>query len=688
MSRFLLFAGLGLFPTPVAAAVVAIPATDPAAIVVTGRGLRPSAGDIAYDVVTIDRQRLLESASGRLEDALRDVAGLQGFRRSDSRSANATSQSLTLRGLGGNASSRALLILDGVPQTDPFGGWISFPAYSTDRLASVRVTRGGGSGIWGPGALAGTVELDSAGFADLSRADGMVAYGSRNSLDARGSAVLGSASAYLVVGGAYARGDGFIPIVPEDRGPIDRPARYDQWSAAARAVIAVGSDSELQASLSGFRDARDRGLPNTDNRGKGVDASLRLVGKGSTAWSLLGYYQKHEFASQSASVNAARTLATLTNNQYSVPSRGWGGRAEIVPLSGPVTLELGADARRVRGETNELLTFVSGNPTRRRTAGGRSLTLGLFADATLTRGRLTANLSGRIDRWTITHGRFVERTIAGATVTDTPFADRHGWEPTGRAAVAIRTGGGVTVRAAAYRGWRLPTLNELYRPFRVGADATAANPLLKPETSVGIDGGIDVALTDGLKASATAFVERLDDAIANVTIARGPGTFPGVGFVSAAGSYRRRENLDHIGSRGLELGLDAHRGPFSAHLSYALVDARVHSSGIATPLNGLRPAQVARHNAAATIGWSGWHGIDLSLTGRAVSAQFDDDQNLRKLKGALTLDGHAAIALTHRLSLDLRAENIFDRRIETALSGDGILEIAAPRTLWIGLRLK
>src|SRR5690349_5121163 len=105
-------------------------AADSGSIIITGRGLRP--GEInGASVVTIEEKRLRQSASGRLEDVLRDVAGVQSFRRSDSRSSHATNQSITLRGLGGNASSRALLLVDGVPQADPFGGWVSFPAYST-----------------------------------------------------------------------------------------------------------------------------------------------------------------------------------------------------------------------------------------------------------------------------------------------------------------------------------------------------------------------------------------------------------------------------------------------------------------------------------------------------------------------------------------------------------------------------
>ncbi len=90
------------------------------------------AGDRALDVVTIDRNRITQNASQRLENVLADVAGLQQFRRSDSRSAHPTSQGITLRGLGGNASSRALLVLDGVPQADPFGGWVVFPPMRPD----------------------------------------------------------------------------------------------------------------------------------------------------------------------------------------------------------------------------------------------------------------------------------------------------------------------------------------------------------------------------------------------------------------------------------------------------------------------------------------------------------------------------------------------------------------------------
>jgi len=647
---------------------------DPDDIVVTGQGLAPPPGDAAYAVVEIPAARLAGAASGRLEDALRDVAGLAQFRRSDSRSAHPTSQGVTLRGLGGNASSRALLLLDGVPQADPFGGWVAFPAYLPIRLVSARVTRGGGSGYAGPGALAGTIELTSGGPADLGALQFVSAYGSRESLDASGVAAVALGGGFVTIAGQYARGGGFAPVVAEDRGPADRAAPYAQASLALRGVVDLGG-AELQASLSGFADRRDRGVAFTQVKSEGADASVRLVHRGRWGWSALAYLQTRGFASGFASVNAARDTATATLDQYNVPATGMGGRVEIAPpVGGGVTLRLGSDIRRVSGRTQERFTFVAGAPTRSRVAGGESVTLGAFADASYEAGPLTLGAGGRLDRWSIAHGSLRETALAGgAALTDTRFADRRGWEATGRIGAAYALGE-LTLRTAAYRGWRLPTLNELYRPFRAGADATAANAALDPERLTGIEAGLDWRPAPALTLRATAYWNRLSGAIANVTIADGPGIFPGVGFVSAAGVYRQRRNLPRLDARGVELDAHYATGRFRASASWAYVDSRI---------GALRPAQTARHHASVTLGWAG-----LSATARYIGPQYEDDQNLRRLQGAFTLDAIAALPVTRSLSIEARGENLADARVEAGISGPGVIERASPRTLWLGLRLR
>lgn len=669
--------------------LVAIPAlaqeSRPDDIVVTGHGLESLRSTVtATSTVTIDVSE--GNASGRMEDLLRTDAALAQFRRADARSAHPTAQGITMRGIGGTAASRVLLLIDGVPQADPFGGWMPFPAWMPDRFSRITLSPGGGSAYAGPGALAGVIEMDSGDPRSLDRLRLGLDYGSRNGVDARalGSARLGEGFASFA--GQYMRGDGFVPIAGEDRGPVDRPAPYEQASLALRGVVPIAAVTELQANMSGFRDRRDRGIDHTGIKSDGMDASLRLVGRGDWQWSALAWLQLRAFASGFASVDDARTTVAPTLDQYNVPSTGIGGRVEIEPpLGDAITLRLGADARRVSGETQELYTFVGGQPTRRREAGGSSLTLGGSADLRIDAGALRLQASGRIDHWRIADGRLVERPLAGgAALTDLAFPDRSGWEGTGQLGISGNVAGPLKLRLLGYRAWRLPTLNELYRPFRVGADAIAANPALAPERLWGAEAGADLAVGRGITFHATGYWNRLGGAIANVTLAQGPGTFPGVGFVSAAGFYRQRRNLDAIEVTGLELRAEIDRGEFHAYLGYLLADAHVHASGVAAPLDGLVPAQVARHSLSAGLGW---HRDDaaLSLAARYIAPQFEDDQNSRELADALTFDAVASWPVGGNFVVRGRAENIFDARVETAISGPGTIERASPRTLWLGV---
>lgn len=658
-------------------------------VIVTGRGLEEAQGEAVYGTVTIGRDRLDLSPSNRLEDVLRDVPGFQLFRRSDARSANPTSQGATLRALGGNASSRALLILDGVPQTDPFGGWISWPAYDPRRLGQVRVLRGGGSGAAGPGALAGTIELESAGPSDLRGLTASIAGGSRASID--GSAAMGIdlGSGFLSAGASYARGDGFVPIVEDQRGPADRASPYEQTSFALRAVAPVATDVEMQAGGLAFHDSRQRGTAFSDISTDGLDASIRLVGSGSLPWSALAYVQTRSFYNSFAAVSSRRSAANRTAEQYEVPSTGLGARGELRPRLGLVELRIGGDWRETSGVTRERFNFQNGVGTRGREGGGRTRTVGAFAEAGVETGPFVLSGGARIDRWWIEDGRLEEHIFATSQpITNTQFADRSGWEPTARGGISWRPIPDLTVRAAAYLGWRLPTLNELYRPFRVGPDATAANADLRPERLRGAEAGVEWRPLPEARIGVTLFANRLEDPIANVTLAQGPGVFPGVGFVSAAGEYRQRQNLEAIESRGVEIDSSIALGRFTLAAGYSFAEAGVVASGTAAPLDGLRPAQTPRHSAAATLAWSPSDGARASLSARYASEQFEDDLNRQTLGDALTFDAALLWPVSSNLSLEARAENLTDERVEAGIASDGSIEQASPRTLWIGLRIR
>ncbi len=666
--RTILLASTIFAATPAFAQDASDVADDSDTIVVIGTALPPPPGSAAYSTAEIDRDRLLADASGRIENALRDVADVQQFRRSDSRSANPSAQGVTLRGLGGNASSRALVLLDGVPVADPFFGYIPFNAVAPERLASARITRGGGTGAFGAGALTGTIELTSASPASLPALSARGLYGSGNASEVSVATAGPLGAGHVVLGGRYDRGDGFYTVPEATRGPNDVRARYANGSLSAQAVIPTGGESELQARALVFRDDRTLRYAGADSRSEGVDTSLRFVARGPWQFEALAYAQARNFAN--VVVSSTRFVPVL--DQRATPSTGLGGKIELRPPTGKaVTLRFGLDARQAEGELREnAISAFSGSITARRQAGGRNLTAGLFGEGDWTLGDLTLTGGARIDRYKITRGFFAEANAAGVPTIDQAYPDRAGWEPSVRTGLRYQVAPALALRSAAYTGFRLPTLNELYRPFTVFPVVTRANPALSPERLRGIEAGFDWAPREDVGVSITGFANRLEDAIANVTI--GP-------------NLRERQNIDAIVAYGVEFDVHAALGAFDLSASYAFSDAKVSATGAAAAIDGRPPAQSPRHAASATIGWN-HDAARASLTGRYVGRQFEDDLGANPLPAAFTLDGFASVPLSRRASLVARVENLFDAEVVTRRVGNDS-EIGAPRIVWLGLTI-
>jgi outer membrane receptor protein involved in Fe transport len=643
-------------------------------IIVTGRGLSDPPASPAYDVQTISAERLNSSASGRIEEALSSIAGFQQFRRSDSRSANPSAQGVTLRALGGNATSRSLVLFDGVPMADPFFGYIPFSAIAPERLAFAKVTRGGGAGAFGAGAIAGTIELTSADADALGLFSGTLLANDRGESELSATLAPRLGGGFAVVSGRWDRGQGFWTTPVSQRVPASTRAAYESWSASVRAAAPLAPDVELQFRGLAYDDARTLRFKGADSASSGQDASLRVVGRGRWQFDALAYVQARDFSNIVVSATSFRK----TLDQRRTPSTGLGGKLELRPPVGAAhVLRLGADWRSASGGLQEeAYSTVTGLVTARRRAGGRNSDLGLYIEDDLTIGRLVLTGGARGDHWTIRDGYFREANAAGAITTSTLFADRSGWNASLRGGGVLALGGGLSLRGSAYSGLRLPTLNELYRPFVVFPVTTRANALLANETLRGFEAGVDFAASDAIHLSLTAFDNRVKRAIANVTIATG---------------LRERRNVDAVHARGMELGAGLRFGTVSLDGSLAWSEALVEASGASLALDGKRPAQTPKLSASATLGWKprvgqflgGWQ---FSATLHHTSAQFEDDLETDLLPAATTLDAFAKVPLGGRFALILRGENLTGEQVITR-NQSGSIDLGNPRTLWAGLRI-
>lgn len=641
-----------------------------APIIVTGRGLGDTPATPAYRSSEIGRERIVSGASGRIEDVLLGVAGFQQFRRSDSRSANPSAQGVTLRALGGNATSRALVLLDGVPMAHPFFGYIPLSAIAPERLENVRITHGGGSGAFGAGAVSGTIELESAGPDTFGAWSASALVNQRGESEVSALAAPRLGAGYAVASLRWDRGQGFHTTPRDQRVAATSRAAFDGWSAALRAVAPLDSQTELQVGGLLFDDERTLRFKGADSTSSGQDASLRIVHRGAWQVDALGYVQARDFSN----VVISSTRFTPTLDQRATPSTGLGGKLELRPPTGEnLRFRLGADLRIARGRMEEeAFNAVSGARTAIRMAGGRTQDIGLYGEVDAMLGDLVLTGGARVDRWSVAGGYFTSQDGAGALVSSQRFDDRSGWKGSFRGGALWRSDGGLSLRAAAYSGLRQPTLNELYRPFVVFPVETRANADLGNERLEGFEAGLEFERGDALRLSLTAFDNRLKGAIANVTIGQ---------------NLRQRQNVDAIRAQGIEAAAHLRTGQWSLDGSLAWTDAEVRGSGPAAALDGKRPAQVPRLAASATLAWQPRDNWRIAATLRHVGHQFEDDLETDVLPAATTLDAYGEMPLAGTLALVLRGENLTGERVVTRNQA-GSIDLGAPRTLWIGLKLR
>ena len=651
-------------------------------IVVTAPRLPAAEGEAAFSVIRLDGDAL--DRSMRLDEALGRVPAVGLFRRTTSLTANPTTQGLSLRAIAPSGAGRALVALDGVPLNDPFGGWVIWAQVPPEGLSGVDVVRAGGTGPYGAGALTGSVllrERDTGGA-------WTAAVGERGSarLVASGTGDLGPLR--WVATAVHEQTDGHTPVRAPDAGAADRPLDLEASAASLRLDMPVG-DALVSGRVSAFEERRGSGVAGSDAAASGTVLSLTATRQPEAdlaGWRVQLWRRTSDLQNRFVATAPDRSSTSPANHQFRTPAIAWGLNAAWRLRRDGFETELGVDARQAEGETNERYRFMGGEFTRSRQAGGETAVAGVYAEASATRGPWLVTGGLRLDHWSASDGRRVERDLqTDARVLDEQPADQSGEVVSARLGVRRALSSEWSVRAAAYSAFRPATLNELHRPFRVGNDITEANAELVPEQLTGIEAGV-ARETDRLDLGATVFATRIEDAIVNVTIGAGPGVFPRAGFVPAGGVLRERQNAGTIEAVGLELEAEARlREGLTLRGALAATDARVDGGSQAPQLTGLRPAQAPIWSATAGLAWTPAADWTVSVDARWESRRFDDDLNSRVLDPALTASARLERRLSPGLTAWVEGVNLFDADVETAETGTGVVSYGPPRTLWIGL---
>lgn len=645
-------------------------------VVSATRAPRPAA-DLPTTVLVLGAEELARSPATTMDAALRTIPSFATLRRSTSLVADPSSQGLNLRGVAPSAVARALLLDDGVPVNDPFGGWVPWRAVPRLGLERVEVAPGGASALYGSFALGGVVALVPR---PIERAAARAeAYGGTHGT--RGAALwTGSRARWL--GGAleaeHAATDGYAVVAPWDRGPIDGRASARHTTVSARLLAEPAGGPRLTLGGAFFDEDQDGGTRYTRAAQRSVTARLGLAGRaGPVRLEAALYGGSRRFTQDRARVSADRSAESLAVSQE-VPSTDAGGWAVAsLPRLGAHALSAGIDLRRVEGTSRERLhpPEVSASSAVARSASGAQWTGGLFVQDAWSPGpALELAGAARVDLWRSEDGR-TSVTRAGGEVEGASHAARTRAVFSPRLAGRWSPSSAVTLRASAYRAFRAPTLNELYRSFQVGTVLTAPNPALESETLHGGEAGPELRLPGGVSLRATGFWNVLSDPMIIVTL---DAPLPD-------GATRQRVNLGRARVRGVEVdaGWSAAE-PLALSVAWTLTDARVTSAPGHPELVGRRLPHDPRHRVSARAVLEQARIGSAALELRWLSTAFEDDRNTLALPAYATVDLLAARPLAGGLEVFAALENALDRRYLVGRAG--VDTIGAPRTVRAGLR--
>jgi len=644
------------------------PASLVEAVTVTAsRGAIESATPEVASVITAET--LASTPAPMLDDQLKSVPGFSLFRRSSSRVANPTTQGVTMRGLSASGASRSLVLVDGVPLNDAFGGWIYWDRVPQAALDRVEIVRGGASELYGANAVGGVIQvLTLAPMRPSLRADAELASRGTPRLSLFGGG--GRAGWSGFASGEWQTTDGYVIVEPQLdasrpsanlRGPVDIAADSEYKTVYASGGYQSGAwRAGVRASL--FTESRGNGTPLTNN-----DTNAREIAGDASGAAAGGFWQARAYGgtqnynqtfSSVTAVNSLRTIEALTQSQH-VPSKNAGASAQWTRLVRRTAWSFGVDTARTEGQSDET-AFTRNVPTGSSANGGVQWDTGAFGRVSFDAANdVTIVGALRVDRWTSTP---INPAASAADAT----------ELNPKAGVNWRVSNAVVVHGTVTHAFRAPTLNELFRNFRAGGTNTTANDQLTPETLTGAEGGVTVR--EGASATrAVLFFNQLNDAITNVTVSTTPTLIT-----------RQRRNAGTIHAAGLDVEEEIDLHP-AVHLTVGA--EYVHSTfvdALEPGLAGNKVSQVPPFGLSAAVRVNAPARVMATGQFRFNASTFDDDKNTLPLSNVKVFDAYVSRSVGHGIQLFGAVENLFDSVYD--VGNTPLLTSGLPRTFRAGIR--
>lgn len=646
-------------------------------VVITATRSQAKLAELPVSATVLTPEDIQKSPAQSLDQLLLTIPGIN-LQEPPSFAQHPTSNSVSMRGLGGY---RTLVLLDGVPLNHAFSGYVQWNQVPLDAIERIEVVRGGASSLWGNYAMSGVINIVSKA-PDKTGASLAASYGSDNTsqLGGAGNWVVNDALKLGLRADRYDT-DGYNTTPAALRGPLDIATSFQQNNLQASALFAP-SDT-LSAYLRANYHDNDQTLAtlaSTNNQhDAGVTAGLtrEFTEAGSVAWN--GWYQHSRFQTFNTDVpgSAQRGQAEYVQNVHTTPVDDAGSSLQWTKaLTGRLTLlQVGTDFRRISGRDEADIHDETGSYVRTDLGKGKQQFVGVFGQLGLTPFAipLDLTLSARYDDFRNTSGFDGNPGGSGAQ----PDKTAHSFDP--RLALRYQLLDSFALRGAAYRAFRAPTLDNLYRGFSTTSGTFLPNSQLGPETLYGGEIGADLD-RGRFSAGLTLFRNHIHDLIGSRNLADDelpPGFFFG----------SRNINVGKVRSQGLELtGEYRVSRTLRADASYTYTDSRVLENEQDPASVGKLTPNIPYNTATAGLHWQPLARWNVAVQMRWVDRSYGDSLNSLPQDAHFVADLYSDYQLMRRLQVFGSASNLLDRQYIGTNSGYEPEKLGPPLQVFGGLR--
>jgi len=610
-------------------------------VVVTATRTERPIEDVPASMSVITPRDIEGSNAQTVEELLRVVPGIDLQKTSG---LGSTNQRVSLRGVGRYPEARTLVLVDGMPMNNMYSGhvdWHKIPLHEVER---VEVVRGPASALYGSSAMGGVINIITKRPEKPRETEIEASVGSFETYSGRFSHSQNLERFSYRLWGNFLDSEGYNPIPREEREPYHIKAGATEWNLGGLFSLKLDEHSFLDFSASRFKRDLTRHKRFYDTHKEVDDFSIayerKLREKGGLDLLARLYYRDED--SWENFPKRPNYDGVDYRRRSEIPEYG-GLLQTSFDVLDKHTLTAGIDART--GSIDRKLRFLDGT-LREATEGQQDLYALFLQDEIRLREDLILTLGGRYDYWKSSDGSSYHYRATPPS-SDYPSRSDSAFNP--KAGIVWHATDSTSLRSSIGRGFRAPSLYELYGSTFRGRWRYDGNPDLDPETILSYEIGVDQWFTDSLLGRLTLYRAEAKDYIDSIT-------------TDPVGRVKKKMNIGQVLMEGIEAEL---RYEFSTAWSFfanhTVSRSKIEKFKADPSLKGNQIQYIPEHKSAFGVTYENPKIARVDLIGRYTGKRYADDENTEPMGEYVTFDLKVSRELGENATVSLGLENLLDR---------------------------